>query len=154
MNVRQILNTLLNNTVIRDTLLLFKLGKWYLSDAARSAPCLIFVESLRELAREFFCWKFCIISREKRKIGLSICGLLLSGFSLVSRTRPRKHVPLSHTLLKSTAWMNSQVFETNLWTKCLTIHLFFAAVPDNLQIESCQNVNSISINSVPKRVYK
>jgi len=60
-----------------------------------------------------FCWKFCIISWEK-KSGLSICGLLLSGFSLVSRVRPRKHVPLLHTLLKSTAWMNSQVFETNL----------------------------------------
>lgn len=112
MNVRQILNTLLNNTVIRDTLLLFKLGKWYLSDAARSAPCLIFVESLRELAREFSVENF--VSYLEDKNGLSICGLLLSGFSLVSRMRPRNHVPLSHTLLKSTAWMNSQVFETNL----------------------------------------
>lgn len=55
MNARQILNTLLNNTVIRDTLLLFKLGKWYLSNTIRSALRLLFVElvSTSFLAREF-----------------------------------------------------------------------------------------------------
>lgn len=132
MNARQILNTLLNNTVIRDTLLLFKLGKCYLSDATRSAPRLIFVElvAARVQAREFSVENSVNHIANVQTFDLRITPTKFSPRrfdrdtryntvqeKLCVRMRVYKEglgTPIRTSLnKKSTAWMNSQVVETN-----------------------------------------